>query len=100
MVLRGVKGEGVQGQKYKLILYESVFQYEVSTFYGMSIASSVLEIFAIEYGWVCRILVISLIFSHIKNRVKNGLNTDFLGPKCLLGMVFLVVLHVSPCTRP
>ena len=26
---------GVQVQKYKLILYESVFQYEDSAFYGM-----------------------------------------------------------------
>ena len=53
---------GVQGQKYKLILYESVFQYEVSAFCRMSISRSVLEIFTCEFGRVCRKSPISVNF--------------------------------------
>ena len=62
---------GVSGQKMMLNLYYRLFQCEVSAFYRMSISSPVLEILAFEYGQVSPISVISLIFSNIKDRVKN-----------------------------
>ena len=82
-----IKGVGgVQGQKYKLILYERVFQCEVSAFYGMLKFNSQLKIFAFEYGRVCRKSPLSLIFSYIKNELKMSQNHEYFHVKYLLNM--------------